>query len=136
MPPRFAWARAFFAIAVASCCAVGCYQVPAPPPPPPPTPPIAIATPVPPPAVAAPEETPDEETPAVTEAPPAPMPPPAPTFAKERIVLIAPRNPIIIEFHLSIDGQPHTAALARLVTEVMKLTDPDGDGRVSWKELC
>src|SRR5262245_9326604 len=46
--------------------------------------------------------------------PPAPAPSSA-TFATERIVLLAPGNPIIVELRLSIDGQPHTAALERLV---------------------
>jgi Ca2+-binding EF-hand superfamily protein len=68
------------------------------------------------------------------EAPAAP--PPEPVVGKERIILFAPTNPIIIEFQLAIDGKPHTAALAKLVSEVMLLADPDGDGRVTWKELC
>jgi Ca2+-binding EF-hand superfamily protein len=50
--------------------------------------------------------------------------------------LLAPTNPIIIELQLTIDGQPHTAALAKLVEEVLKLADADGDGRTTWKELC
>jgi len=74
-----------------------------------------------------------ETTPPPAEIPPAPPPE---TFGRERIVLLAPANPIIIEFQLTIDGQPHTAALERLVGEVMKLADEDGDGRVTWKDLC
>jgi Ca2+-binding EF-hand superfamily protein len=62
--------------------------------------------------------------------------PSAPPVSKERIVLLAPGNPIIIDFELSIDGQPHTMALERLVDEVLKLADTDGDGRTMWKELC
>jgi Ca2+-binding EF-hand superfamily protein len=57
-------------------------------------------------------------------------------ISSERIVLLAPGNPIIIELQLTIDGQPHTAALERLVDEVLKLADTDGDGRTMWKELC
>jgi len=127
MPPRSAWVRGFLLLAL--LLAGGCYQVP----PPPPVPPV-VATPVVAPPVAASSDEPEDETPAIVETPPAPPPPP--TFAKERIVLIAPVNPIIIEFQLSIDGQPHTAALTRLVSEVLALVDPDRDGRVTWKELC
>src|SRR5687767_1007693 len=47
---------------------------------------------------------------------PAPAPPP---ISEERILLLAPTSPLIIEFHLTIDGQPHTEALSRLVDEVM-----------------
>jgi Ca2+-binding EF-hand superfamily protein len=60
----------------------------------------------------------------------------APVFGKERFLLLAPTNPIIIELQLTIDGQPHTAALEKLVEEVLKLADSDGDGRTTWKELC
>jgi len=62
--------------------------------------------------------------------------PPVPTFGTERIVLLAPLNPIIIDLQLSIDGRPHTEALDRLVDDVLKLADTDGDGRTMWKELC
>src|SRR5262245_33422343 len=54
---------------------------------------------------------------------------PPPPVSKERIVLLAPGNPIIIELRLTIDGRPHTEALQRLVEEVLKLADTDGDGR-------
>ncbi|HEY2415251.1 MAG TPA: hypothetical protein VGI40_23615, partial [Pirellulaceae bacterium] len=54
----------------------------------------------------------------------------------ERILLLAPGGALIIDFFLTIDGQPHTEALARLVDEVLKLADTDGDGRTMWKELC
>jgi Ca2+-binding EF-hand superfamily protein len=63
-------------------------------------------------------------------------PPAAVTYGTERLVLLAPTNPIIIELRLSIDGQPHTAALEQLIDEVLKIADTDGDGRVMWKELC
>jgi Ca2+-binding EF-hand superfamily protein len=56
--------------------------------------------------------------------------------SKERILLLTPGSPLVIEFQLTIDGRPHTAALENLVDEVMKLADADGDGRATWKELC
>lgn len=112
----------------------GCYRVPAPPPPPPPPIPAVVA--VPPPVAPQPEPslTPVAETPPPEIA--SEIAPPAPPVSKERIVLLAPANPIIIEFQLAIDGQPHTEAMAKLVGEVMKLGDADSDGRVTWKELC
>jgi Ca2+-binding EF-hand superfamily protein len=54
----------------------------------------------------------------------------------ERIILLAPLNPIIIDLQLAIDGAPHTAALEKLVADVLKIADTDGDGRTMWKELC
>ena len=62
--------------------------------------------------------------------------PVVPPISRERIVLLAPGNPIIIELQLTIDGRPHTEALERLVDEVLKIADTDGDGRTMWKELC
>jgi Ca2+-binding EF-hand superfamily protein len=78
---------------------------------------------------------PTEEPPAAVEEKAAP-PPPAKPVSKERILLLAPGNPIVVELQLTIDGHPHTEALARLVDEVLKLGDTDGDGRTMWKELC
>ena len=86
------------------------------------------------------------ETPAAaTNVPPAapsavdtatsPETPPAEPLSKERILLAAPQGPLIIEFHLSIDGRPHTEALDKLVAEVLPLADTDGDGRPTWKEI-
>jgi Ca2+-binding EF-hand superfamily protein len=56
--------------------------------------------------------------------------------SKERIILLAPLNPIIIDLQLSIDGEAHPAALAKLVDHVLKIADADADGRTMWKELC
>ncbi len=78
-------------------------------------------------------QTPATETAAVN--PSVPAAPPPPTFATERILLLAPVNPVIVEFQLSIDGLPHVQALERLVADVLKVADTDGDGRPTWKEV-
>ena len=81
-------------------------------------------------------EKPPVEAPAEPDPPPEPPPSePAALVSKERIILLAPLNPFIIDFQLTIDGQPHDQALERLVDEVIKLADSDGDGRPSWKEV-
>ncbi|MEX2175227.1 MAG: hypothetical protein WD872_12765 [Pirellulaceae bacterium] len=102
-----------------------------------PTPP-AKAKPAPPLAeVSAPPKSDDVVAVAEMEAdalPPVAEPAP-PTFATERILLLAPRNPLLIEFQLSIDGRPHTAAMDGLVEEVLKLADFDADGRPTWQEV-
>jgi len=56
--------------------------------------------------------------------------------SKERILLLATGRPLLIDIILTIDGAPHTAALNKLVDEVLKIADTDGDGRTMWKELC
>ncbi len=63
-----------------------------------------------------------------------PKPPLAPTA--ERFLLFTPMNPLIIDVELTIDGQPHLAAMEKLVDEVLKLGDTDGDGRPTWKEVA
>jgi len=74
-------------------------------------------------------ETPPETEP-VTAVEPAP-----PTYGVERILIFAPQNPLIVELRLSIDGQPHEAALDQLVEHALGLADTDGDGRAMWDEL-
>ena len=64
----------------------------------------------------------------------APKPPPAPPA--ERFLLFTPTNPLIVEVELTIDGQPHLAAMEKLVDEVLKLADTDGDKRPTWKEVA
>lgn len=55
--------------------------------------------------------------------------------AAERFLLFTPRGPLVVELELTIDGQPHVAAMDKLVTEVLKLADTDADGRPTWKEV-
>ena len=57
------------------------------------------------------------------------------TISKERVLLLLPINPLIIEFQLAIDGRPHTEALDKLVEDVSKMADTDGDGRPTWREV-
>ncbi len=121
---------------------VGCTRNPAPKAPPAAPPVAAKPASIPPPAeVKPPQVAPQPADQAKAEDPPsepvaAAVTEPLETFSRERIVLLAPANPILIEFQLTIDGQPHTQALEKLVGEVLKLADPDGDGRVTWKDLC
>ncbi len=53
----------------------------------------------------------------------------------ERIALFTLQGPLIVEVVLSIDGEPHDQALARLVQYVLKAADTNKDGRPTWDEL-
>ncbi|MDX1947944.1 MAG: hypothetical protein SFU86_21270 [Pirellulaceae bacterium] len=104
----------------------GCAPQPAPAPPAPPMPTAAVAAPAP------------VSPPPVEVVPPAPAPPakPAePPVSSERILLLVGNRPLLVEFQLTIAGEPHTQALDKLVAEVLPLADTDGDGRPSWKEI-
>src|SRR5262245_2366501 len=133
-----------WATAVGVCAGLlssGCWKAaPAPPLPSPvaASPPAAApAEPVvPPPAEIVEAESPSQPAAApVSTSEAAPAVDAAPDHGVERIILLAPANPIIIDLQLTIDGQPHTAALEKLVQEVLKLADTDGDGQTLWKEL-
>lgn len=54
----------------------------------------------------------------------------------ERILLLAPGRPVLIDLVLTIDGEPHAGALEKLIDDVLELVGSESDGRVTWKELC
>lgn len=62
--------------------------------------------------------------------------PQADQASSERFIIFTLGQPLIVELRLAIDGQPHTAALTRLVDSVLQFADADSDGRTTWKELC
>lgn len=135
----------FFLAAIGAISLCGCPTKP--PTPAPPKQQTAQATPVEPTPITEPEISSSTETPNATPEPAASSPiaepeiptataPPIHPESKERILLLATNSPILIDFVLTIDGAPHTTALTKLVDEVLKLADTDGDGRTMWKELC
>ena len=65
-----------------------------------------------------------------------PSPPAEPKRVLERILLLAPGRPVLIDLVLTIDGEPHTGALEKLIDDVFELVGSESDGRVTWKELC
>jgi Ca2+-binding EF-hand superfamily protein len=69
--------------------------------------------------------TTSEEQPKVNTPPPRP----------ERVAILTPGGPLIIDVHLTIAGQPYNQAFQELVAAVLKAGDPDGDGRSTWKAL-
>jgi hypothetical protein len=75
------------------------------------------------PPAAEPEPPPDED--------PAPEPHPA-----ERIALLTPGGPVLVDVRLSLDGQPVGAALDALIAETLAAADTDADGYSTWQELA
>ncbi|QDU31314.1 transaldolase/EF-hand domain-containing protein [Anatilimnocola aggregata] len=97
-------------------------------------PPVVAAPPIPPPmpVVETPEPAPPE--PVVAAEVPTEKPDEKP-LATERLLLLAPQGPLIVEFELWIDGQPQADEFDRLLQEVLKLADTDLDGTATWKEV-
>jgi hypothetical protein len=67
--------------------------------------------------------------------PPDEQPPPEPPPA-ERIALLTPGGPVLVDVRLSLDGQPVGAALDALVEETLAAADTDLDGDPTWRELA
>lgn len=58
-----------------------------------------------------------------------------PDLKTERVVVFTIQGPFIVDVVLSIDGQPHNQALAKLTSYVLKSADTNGDGKPTWEEL-
>ena len=61
---------------------------------------------------------------------------PADGGTPERIALLTPGGPLLVDVWLSVDGRPHVEALAAIVRVVLDSADTDTDGRPTWKELA
>jgi len=68
-------------------------------------------------------DDPKKESEAVPEAP------------AERVAVLTPGGPVLIDVRLTIDAQPQGAGLQRLVQKVLAAADKNGDGRPTWQEL-
>jgi hypothetical protein len=53
----------------------------------------------------------------------------------ERVAILTPGGPLLVDVRMTLDGKPVGAALARLVDDVLAAADSDGDGRPTWQEL-
>lgn len=75
-----------------------------------------------------------------TPLPPAVEEPTEPEFEwpdeelRERIVLLAPGGPVVVDAWLTIDGRPHHEMFDEILDTAMAAGDTNGDGRPTWKE--
>jgi Ca2+-binding EF-hand superfamily protein len=58
-----------------------------------------------------------------------------PTNAKERLLLLAPGGPLILEVEITIDGKPYRTDREAMIDELLKVGDQDKDGAVTWDEV-
>ena len=117
----------FFAV----CCAAlaGCWRSASPPAP---VPPVVVAQQ---PAMEKVADAPPPELVADPPMPEEPAPPPVPALPAEKLLILSPRGPLVVEFEIWIDGQPQSQVFSQLLDEVLKLADVDGDGQPMWKEV-
>ena len=62
-------------------------------------------------------------------------PPQAPE-SRERFLLLVSGGPLIVDLVLSVEGEPHDAALQRFVDEELAASDVNRDGQTTWKEIA
>jgi Ca2+-binding EF-hand superfamily protein len=70
-------------------------------------------------------------TPAEAEPQPTPEPPPEPG---ERMLLLAPDGPLVLEVHVVIDGQSSRAVREQLIDELLRMGDKEGKGESRWSD--
>lgn len=53
---------------------------------------------------------------------------------KERIVLLLPAGPLVMDIAITIDGEPFRRMRERMIDQMLANSDGDADGRVAWPE--
>ncbi len=72
--------------------------------------------------------------------PPVAAAPPEPKYVwgdeadRERVVLLTPGGPLVMDVWISIAGRPHREAVDELIDTALAAGDTNGDGRKTWKE--
>ncbi|MBI1904400.1 MAG: EF-hand domain-containing protein [Planctomycetia bacterium] len=126
--------RDFASAAILLAAIWGCGQSGPPLPAPPPRP-VAIAPAVPPPPkTVAPEDLLPIEAPDPPEAAPDFDPTFDPALATEKLLVFTPRGPVIVQLEMAIDGWPFREAREGLIENMLRRSDTNGDGRLTWEE--
>lgn len=58
-----------------------------------------------------------------------------PAEPRERVALLCPGGPLLIDIVLRFEGQDFSDALNRLVDDAYRQADEDGDGQTTWQQL-
>lgn len=53
---------------------------------------------------------------------------------RERVVLLTPGGPLVVDTWITIAGEPHTTGVQERVDEMLAAADTNGDQRPTWKE--
>lgn len=57
-----------------------------------------------------------------------------PANKSERVLLLLPGGPVVVETILTIDGQPFQSHREQMITDALQEADADNDGKVTWDE--
>lgn len=55
--------------------------------------------------------------------------------AAERIAILTPGGPLVVDVRLTIDGRPHTEVFEANVKQVLDAGDTDDDDKATWREI-
>lgn len=53
----------------------------------------------------------------------------------ERILILLPHGPVIVDVHLVINSMPYQETLTQRLNAIFAIADEDDDGQVTWREL-
>jgi len=56
-------------------------------------------------------------------------------LAYEKLLLLLPQAPLIVDLALFIDGKPYQHAMQQVVEKVVAWADTDADGKATWEEV-
>ena len=54
----------------------------------------------------------------------------------ERVAILTPGGPLLVDVSLTIGGRPHTETFDAAIKQVLDAGDTDGDGGPTWKEFA
>jgi Ca2+-binding EF-hand superfamily protein len=60
---------------------------------------------------------------------------PAAPAAPERVAVLTPGGPLLLDVRFTVDGKPHSSSIASHVQRVLEAGDSNDDGKSTWKEL-
>lgn len=53
----------------------------------------------------------------------------------ERLVLLAASGPILVDFTVTVDGEPHEPVVQRMIDHILRVADTNQDGIATWNEV-
>ncbi|MBT4868075.1 MAG: hypothetical protein HON53_23475 [Planctomycetaceae bacterium] len=57
-----------------------------------------------------------------------------PNDPRERFLVLTPGGPVVVEARIMLDGKPFRLEREKLVAELLRSADTDGDGKPTWQE--
>lgn len=82
-----------------------------------------------------PEDSKKSDKPSDDKDKPATVEPPKVEAKPERVAILTPGGPLLVDVTMTLDGRPYNAAFDEQLAELLKAADTDDDGASTWQEL-